>query len=264
MLYSGPSGAYDSLHFYDTSQWGIVHTGLGGGEIMGDMRVAENPTKTEQLIESLKYRFGKGKKARTWDAFVSSLRCNEEEKKRLADIYQYYGNFNMFHSLNDMRRCLNGQKMGQYFGVEYVSPFLYEDFFCYMLQIPYSQTKARGLYLYWQKKYNPQQFETPSTFQLGCRPENKLGYYAIRFFCYLMNKIGRKTKHDMIPVEHWMAKNPHIAQTQQEWFEKDMSNIRLNVNDSIINLIMDSWNNNTTSKLNILTATWALNNIFKK
>lgn len=261
MLYSGPSGAYDSLRFYDTSNWGIVHTGLGGGEIMGDMRVADNPTKMEQFIESLKYRLGKGKKDRTWESLITSLRCNEEEKKRMESIYQYYGDFNLFQSLNDMRRCLNGQKMAQYFGTEYVSPFLYEDFFCYMLQIPYSLTKDRELYVYWQKKYNPQQFETPSTFQLGCRPGNKLGYYAIRFYCYFMNMIGKKTKHDMIPIEHWMAKNPNIAITQEEWFKKDMNNIQNKISDSIIRLIKDSWNNNTASKLNILTATWVLDKI---
>jgi asparagine synthetase B (glutamine-hydrolysing) len=263
MVYSGSSGVFDSLRFYDTSRWGIVHTGLGGGEIMGDMRVADNPTKWEQRIESLKYRFGKGKKDRTWTSFITSLRCNVEEKKRLEDIYKYYGDFNLFHSLNDIRRCLNGQKVALSFGVEYVSPFLYEDFFCYMLQIPYSLTKDRELYVYWQKKYNSQQFEIPSTFQLGCRPENKLGYYAIRFYCYFMNKLGKKTKYDMIPVEHWMSKNPNISKTQEEWFEMDMGSIRTKVNDSICQLILDSWNLNVAPRMNILTATWALDHIYK-
>ena len=49
---------------------------------MGDMRVADNPTKMEQFIESLKYRLGKGKKDRTWESLITSLRCNEEEKKK--------------------------------------------------------------------------------------------------------------------------------------------------------------------------------------
>ena len=263
MLYSGPSGAYDSLCFYDTSRWGIVHTGLGGGEIMGDMRVADNPTKWEQLIEYLKYRLGKGKKDRTWASFVTSLKCNHEERKRLEDMYQYYGDFNLFQSLNDMRRCLNVQKMAQSLGIEYVSPYLYEDFFCYMLQIPYSLTKDRNLYVYWQKKYNPQQFETPSTFQLGCRPGNKFGYYAIRYYKYFVNKMGKKTKYDMIPIEHWIASNPNIARVQHEWFEEDMKSIQHRVNDSIVKLLLDSWNKNAASRFNILTATWALDHIYK-
>lgn len=262
MVYSGPSGTYDSLFFYDTNSWGIVHTGLGGGEIMGDMRVADNPTKMEQLIESIKYKLGKGKKDRTWNSLITSLRCNEEEKKRMEEIFTYYGDFNLFQSLNDMRRCLNSQKMAQYFGVEYVSPFLYEDFFCYMLQIPYSLTKDRNLYLFWQKKYNPQQFETPSTFQLGCRPGNKFGYYAKRFCKFVINKMGRKTGYDMIPIELWLRVNPKIKQTQDEWFETDMRKLESKLAPSLSQLLTDVWNKGTASQQNILTATWALSRVY--
>lgn len=152
MVYSGPSGTYDSLRFYDTSHLGIIHTGLGGGEIMGDMRVAENPDGMKRLVEALKYKLGKGKKDRTWESFVNSLRCNAVELQRLEAFYKDYADFNEFQSLNDIRRCLNSQKIAQSFGVEYVSPFLDEDFFCYMLRIPYELTKDRRLYIYWQKK----------------------------------------------------------------------------------------------------------------
>ncbi len=262
MLYSGPSGVYDSLRFYNTSGWGIVHTGLGGGEIMGDMRVAVNPPKWEKFIESLKYRLGKGKKDRTWESFVNSLKCDEEEKKRLEEMYHYYGDFNMFQSLNDMRRCLNGQKMAQYFGVEYVSPFLYEDFFCYMLQIPYSLTKDRKLYLYWQKKYNPKQFETPSTFQMGCSPENKMGYYAKRFYKYVVNKMGRKTGFDMTPIELWLKVNPKIKSAQDAWYETDMKKLEHKLAPSLIQLLTDVWNNGTAPQQNLLTATWTLSKIY--
>lgn len=261
-VYSGPSGAYDSLKFYDTDSWGIVHTGLGGGEIMGDMRVGDTLKGWEGFVESLKYKLGKGKKDRIWKSFVSSLRCTDGEVKRLETFFKDYENFNEFQSLCDMRRCLNSQKMGKYFAVEYVSPFLYEDFFCYMLRIPYKLTKGRQLYLYWQKKYNPKQFETPSTFQMGCRPGNKVGYYAKRFCKYTVNRMGYKTKYDMVPIEQWRAVNPKITEVEQQWFEEDMKTIQSEI--SLHQLLADVWQKKTVSRQNILTATWALNRILLK
>lgn len=262
MVYSGTSGVYDSLRFYNTSHWGIVHAGLGGGEIMGDMRVADHPTRSEQIIESLKYKFGKGKKDRSWDSFVRSLRCTEEDCKRIEDFKQHYNDFNEFQSLNDMRRCLNALKVSQSFGIEYASPFLYEDFFCYMLRIPYSLTKDRKLYLHWQKKYNPKQFETPSTFQLGCRPENRIGYYAKRFYKYVVNSMGKKTGYDMIPVELWLKVNPKITQVQDVWFETDMKKLEHTLDPLLTQLLTNVWNKKMAPQQNLLTATWTLSKIY--
>jgi len=261
MSYLGVS-YIDIFHFYKTEQWGIIHTGLGGGEIMGDMRIDEHPSGKEKFIESLKYRFGKGKKDRSWGSFVNSLHCTEEDKKRIEAFKSDYADFNAFQSLNDMRRCLNVQKVAGSFGVEYVSPYLNEDFFYYMLQIPYTLTKDRKLYLYWQKKYNPGQFETPSTFQLGCRPENKVGYFAKRFYKYVMNRMGKKTGYDMIPIELWLKVNPKIKQAQDTWYETDMKKLEHLLDPSLSQLLKDVWNNGTASQQNILTATWTLSRIY--
>jgi asparagine synthase (glutamine-hydrolysing) len=261
MVYSGPSGTYDSLKFYDTSKFGIIHTGLGGGEIMGDMRVEEHPGRVEKFVESLKYRFGKGKKDRSWDSFISSLHCNEDDLKRIEEFKTYYNDFNDFQSLNDIRRCLNSQKIALSFGVEYVSPFLYEDFFCYMLRIPYNLTKGRKLYLYWQKKYNPKQFETPSTHMLGCRPGNVAGYYTKLIWQRLKNRLGKKSKLDMNPYEYWIAHNPEIPKSQESMFKHDMATIENKVPSELINMLSEVWSSNMSHKSNILTATWALRKI---
>ena len=261
MCYFGVS-YIDIFHFYNTEQWGIIHTGLGGGEIMGDMRIAENPSKKEKFIESLKYRLGKGKKDRSWGSFINSLHCTVEDKQRIEAFKPYYNDFNAFQSLNDMRRCLNVQKVAASFGVEYVSPYLNEDFFYYMLQIPYTLTKDRKLYIYWQKKYNPGQFETPSTFQLGCRPGNRVGYYAKRFYKYVVNKMGRKTGYDMIPIELWMKVNPKIKQAQDAWYETDMKKLEHRLDPSLIQLLTDVWYKGTAPQQNLLTATWTLSRIY--
>lgn len=263
MVYSGPSGCYDSLRFYATDCLGIVHTGLGGGEIMGDMRIAENPDRREKFLESLRYRFGKGKKDRSWDSFIRSLDCNEEDLKRINHFKAYYRDLNEFQSLNDIRRCLNSQKIAHSFGVEYVSPFLYEDFFCYMLRIPYEHTKGRKLYLYWQKKYNPKQFETPSTFMLGCKPGNQVGYYGKLIWQRFNNRIGRKTKMDMNPYEYWIANNSKLLKSQETMFRHDMEIIGKNAPEDLVCLLEKAWSANVP-KPNVLTATWALSKIFEE
>lgn len=261
MVYAGTSGIYDSLAFYRTDKWGIVHTGLGGGEIMGDMRVADKLEGVDRLIETLKYRLGNGKKDRTWESFYSSLRCTDEDRSRIDLMKNNYQDFNEFQSLNDLRRCLNGQRIGKFYGVEFVSPFLNEDFFSYMLRIPFSMTKDRKLYIYWQKKYNPAQFSTPSTFQMGCSPGNKLCYYGKRLWKYAVNRMGRKTKHDMVPLEFWKAQNPLIEKKQQQLFNSDISTLKGSIDSGLTKILSDAWDRNAAPHENILTATWALRKI---
>ena len=262
MAYSGPSGTYNSLLFYDTNRWGIVHTGLGGGEIMGDMRVGDNSSKWENVINALKYKMGRGKKDNSWESFSQSLKCTDDDLIRIEKFKLNYHDFNEFQSLNDLRRCLNSQKLAQFFGVEYVSPFLYEDFFNYMLRIPYNLTKGRKLYRYWQKKYNPKQFETPSTFMMGCRPSNKIGYYAKRFGQYVLNRFGKKTRYDMTPYDYWLAHNPTIIQEMEKLFGRDVKNIK--GCDEIYQLLIDVWNKKAAPRPNVLTASWMLGKILEQ
>lgn len=261
MVYSGPTGAYDSLSFYSTPKMGIVHTGLGGGEIMGDMRIIQPTDIIDRFITLLKYRFGKGKKDNTWASFLNSLDCNNEERERLVRVFDKYRDFDEFQSINDIRRCLNSQKVAMAFGVYYISPFLYEDFFCYMLRVPTLLTKDRKLYLAWQKKYNPAQFEIPSTFQMGCKPYNKWGYYAKRFAIYIANKMGRKTKYDMTPNEYWLANNPEMSKQLEMMYFQDIDILKDKIDRELYHYMVSLWNNYSGAHPNLLTATWALRNI---
>lgn len=258
MNYAGTTGTMDSLSFFNSKDFAIIHTGLGGGEIMGDVCSSEHPNRKEKIINSLRYRLGKGKKDFGWPTFFSSLNCTEDDLKRIHAIQNNYSDFNEFQNLNDLRRCLNAQKIAFSFGCYYISPFLYEDFFCYMLRIPYELKKNRQLYLYWQKKYNPKQFETKSTFRYGITSRSEIAYYAKRLWIYLINKSGGKTHYDMNPIEYWKKNNPTISTIQEELFSSDMQIIKLTYNNHLFEYINDCWNDNKTAKENILTATWAL------
>ena len=263
MTYSGTTGILECLDFFNTSRFGLVHTGLGGGEIMGDMCVPDNPGFTEKFVNNLKYHLGKGKKDTNWASLYHSLNCSEEELNRLKNFERDYRDFNEFQNLNDIRRCLNAQKTAASFDCYYVSPFLDEQLFGYMLQLPYAFKKDRKLYIYWQKKYNPQQFATKSTLQLGLKPGNKVGYYLKRYYIYLANRMGYKTLYDMTPYDYWKKNNPHILEKQCELYEKDLAVVKGNIGEDLLSAISEGWNQGTISKENILTATWALTKIIE-
>ena len=256
MAYDGTTGTLDSLEFYNSRDFAIIHTGLGGGEIMGDICSSEQPTRKEELINSLRYKFGKGKSDYGWTDFFASLDCTEKEADRIRAFKEKYRDFNEFQNLNDMRRCLSSQKIALSFGCHYVSPFLYEEFFCYMLRIPYELKKGRQLYLYWQKKYNPMQFETKSTFMLGVT--NVYHYYIKRIWIYLLSRFGRKSRHEMNPLQYWKKTNPTIEANQKELYSNDMRLLESALSKDLYNYINDCWTNGRSAKENILTATWAL------
>ncbi|MCI9132645.1 MAG: hypothetical protein HFI31_00445 [Lachnospiraceae bacterium] len=236
MVYGGATGTYESICMYDTSQWGIVHTGIGGGEIMGDLCVAD-----EQ----------KG-----WKRFEDSLDCTEQERERLKFMRSEYDGYNQFSNLNDIRRCLNSQKTAQRF-CEYMSPFLYEPFFNWMLTIPYEIKKERKLYLKWLEKYCKTNY--PSTFKFGAKKDSKMNYYLRRCINYISNKSGRKTIYDMNPYQYWEKTNIELVNKLTELYETDLNELMGKIDNDIVKVIQEDWDiANINKKINILTTTWAL------
>lgn len=114
MYYIGATGAILMAKMCRSKgNMGIVHTGIGGGEILGDKCIVGG------------------------DTAVSSE----------SDI-----TINQQRNLDDIRECLNFQKTtSNYFSP--FSPFLYEDFFEYTMCIPISIRMFRKLYLKWYMKH---------------------------------------------------------------------------------------------------------------
>lgn len=115
MYYVGSTGAILIAKEMRLSKdrMGIVHTGLGGGEILGDACIADGDRV---------------------DGDGSGITVNQQR------------------NLDDIRRCLNFQKTTvRYFSA--FSPFLYEDFFEYAMCLPAEMRRKRKLYIEWYKKY---------------------------------------------------------------------------------------------------------------
>lgn len=144
MYYLGSTGAIMMARLCkEKYQPGIIHTGLGGGEILGDMCVANGDIISEN---------------------DSNISVNQQR------------------NLDDIRRCLNFQKTTSlYFSV--FSPFLYEDFFEYALCLPASLRMHRKLYIQWYKKHMNSNFPSAGSYSLIIKAINRIKtktYRALR------------------------------------------------------------------------------------
>lgn len=238
MGYCGTTGLYDCLQALKTDDWGVVHTGLGGGEIMGDL------CKPDQEL--------------AWGAFENSVPMNEEECERFLEIKAKYRNYNEFANLNDIRRCLASQKMASRH-CEYASPFLYEPFFKLMLAVPYEWKKGRQIYLEWLETKCPCDY--PSTFRLGAK--TKLGYFVKRVYHHIVVRLGGKTKYDMNPYQNWERENPGLLEHMEELFAQDMKALSGELDEQYLAYFRQEWmHRNLRMKMLLLTASWALQRIF--
>lgn len=126
MYYAGSTGAILIAKKMRLSQdnMGIVHTGLGGGEILGDICIAGGDRAVGD---------------------ESGITINQQR------------------NLDDIRRCLNFQKTtANYFSA--FSPFLYEDFFEYAMCLPIAMRSNRKLYIEWYKKYMGSEFPSKGSY----------------------------------------------------------------------------------------------------
>ena len=114
MIYSGVIGAYKVANLLDITNIGIVHSGIGGGEIFGYACTGLN--KGDNSLKK----------------YVDSLNLDGKQAEIfLSTIKEKYDNFNQFIMLNDIRRYMNLCKSTSRRFIM-MSPFLYEPFFEYV------------------------------------------------------------------------------------------------------------------------------------
>lgn len=134
MYYVGSTGAILLARMLCKEATGIVHTGLGGGEIFGDICSAEGDAIMDQS---------------------TGLTMNQQ------------------NNLDDIRRCLNFQKTtAHYFCAS--SPFLDEDFFEYVMCLPISMRIHRKLYIKWYKDCMGSKFPTATSHSMLLKAINKI------------------------------------------------------------------------------------------
>lgn len=115
MYYAGATGAIMlARECTAVGPVGVVHTGLGGGELFGDILLADGD-----------------------DSYTDNTKAMT---------------VNQSINLSDVRGCLNFEKTtSRYFTA--VSPFLDEDFFEYVMSLPIDYKLNRRIYSMWYNKY---------------------------------------------------------------------------------------------------------------
>ena len=134
MYYAGSTGAILMAKMTQREENGIVHTGLGGGEIMGDICASGGDAIQDQ---------------------DSTLTSNQRT------------------NLDDIRRCLNFQKTTSGYFYAF-SPFLDEDFFEYAMCLPTSMRSYRKLYIKWYKQYMNSDYPSAMSHSLALKAVNKV------------------------------------------------------------------------------------------
>ena len=225
MLYSGTTGAYDVSQTMDVENVGIVHTGVGGGEIFGD--------QCGHLEES-DARF---------EGYVAGLHLDAEHSNALLkQLHEAYDNYNQFITLVDIRKCLNFCKTTHTRFVGF-SPFLYEPLFEYLMQVDYEQKHFRKFYLSWyREKIKSRITSTSALGGFGSSPVSRarkvLKLTQMRLYAILEKRLRIKSKFQMNPFDYWYSTNEDIPRYLKECEQEDMQELsRLHLDPIVMDIV---------------------------
>lgn len=217
MYYAGSTGAYNALKAYSKQQMGLVHTGIGGGEIMGDIIHPEGDTARGS----------------------------------------YYPLLNQEINIMDLRTCLNFEKTTSCF-CKAVSPFLYEDFFEYVLTLPASLKRRRKLYSRWYLQAS--KINYPTTYFYG-KVTEKSSFLSLlnRRIKNLFKKFtGRKDRFDMNPFFYWYKHHPELRSYLSATYEQDKQKLKGHVSAKMLDAFDHAFAKDVFYKLRVLTASGTL------
>lgn len=185
---------------------GLVHTGLGGGEILGDLCAADG------------------------DNAISP-------ETGIAENQQI--------NLDDIRRCLNFQKTtSKYFSA--FSPFLYEDFFEYVMCLPASMRMHRKLYKAWYRACMNSDFPTRESHSLFFRWTNRIKRVTCRV-------LGIRDPADMNPGRFWYETQPKLREYIRTTWESDCE--ILAAQKELLEILKPYYEQNFVYKYSVLTVT---------
>ena len=207
MYYAGTTGLTAMLDRLDTSAIGMVITGLGGGEIMGDLCQPEDSDQ-EQLYNQL---------------LAPILPDEEARAERIRQIRERYASYNEYICLQDLRTCQNFAYTSHH-AFETFSPFLHEDLFMLLLRTPQQEKRLRRLYARWYLSAigDPtptSAFQGPVRITSPTDPDRLIKGVVRR----LRRMLGLRSKWDMNPIALWVRDYPGNRQYMDSTLEEDLS-----------------------------------------
>lgn len=205
MYYAGTTGLSQALGTLDTADFGLVITGLGGGEIMGDLGKFSSD---EELYCQL----------------LSGIIADEKELQTRAEQLRRDGTpYNEYVCYQDIRTCNNFAYTTHHL-FETFSPFLYEDLFLLLLKVPQESKSFRQLYAKWYLKYIGDPTPT-SCFQGPVQVTSRTSPSQLvkGVFRRLRRMLRIQGKWDMNPMEIWVEKHPENKNYMDATLEEDLT-----------------------------------------
>lgn len=186
--YTRATGLIDVIKKFDSSKYFVIHTGLFGGELLGD---AINKLKFFTNNDEPFNYFTKN------SAFFTGVSAKYAESLSATRSDYISELFKLLRGCNAYMRAVSDS-------FESFSPFLDEDVFEFVLGLNKKYLINRRLYSFWMNKYIPNKYYT--TYYMGSVDSG-----TIRYYCKLISDIidsffihkKRKQAISMNPFEQW-------------------------------------------------------------
>lgn len=228
----GATGACTMATLLNTAEAGILHTGLCGGELMGDMIELEEGGLRGKLKEIAR-RFGfKGRGAL----------CTHERSY-----------------LDNLRACHNSSSMF-IASCEVASPFLDEDVVAFVTRLDPDWLFWRAFYRKWMLRYLPNDYTTTFFYgPIGISPAREL---AKKGFAYLGKALTGVNRREMNPVDYWMQKHDALREQCEKEYADGCAELRSRgVGEEVLSILEKGWTPDWYQRFNVLTAIRAIRDL---
>ena len=230
----GSTGARTMAKLLDQTRTGIMHAGLCGGELMGDLIAAQGGGRLKGILRRL----------------------------GLAGTEGMTFSLNRQDYLDNLRAC---QNFSQMFLVdcETVSPFMDEDVVQFVSSLKPELLYRRSLYREWMKKYIPNRY--PTTYFCGPVDITPVKEALAKTADVLVRKLAGASKRDMNPIEMWVQSNPHLAEKLETEYQTGMDELKnAGMDSKALSILQKAWTTSAERRLYVLTAMTALKQIAAK
>ncbi|MEG1049254.1 MAG: hypothetical protein RSE24_01790, partial [Oscillospiraceae bacterium] len=191
--YCGSTGARAVSGMLDKGRYSVIHTGILGGELMGDVQFSKTKTAVADKLSTAGTSQGLdcATIAQDYSKIMEKYSCSQqlEVEKHLR------GSQNFSNMVGDR--------------FEAISPFLDEEVYCFLTGLDTQYKYGRRLYIDWMNRYLPNGYIT--TYCHGKLKSNELvrkARYAVRL---IKGKLFGKSPYDMNPFDYWAKNDPTIA-----------------------------------------------------
>ncbi len=230
----GSTGARTMARLLDQTRSGIMHVGLCGGELMGDLISAQGGGRLRGVLRRLGL-------------------AGTEGMSFAYDQRDY---------LDNLRAC---QNLSQMFlaDCETVSPFMDEDVVQFVTGLKPEFLYRRSLYREWMKKYIPNSY--PTTYFCGPVDISPMKEVLAKAADVFVRKLAGASKRDMNPIELWVQNHPHLAEKLEAEYRTGMEELQsAGMDGQALLILQNAWTPSAERRLYVLTALTALKEIAVK